>query len=65
MPIFQRNRDKPTAAEAPARRIRVLAVDENPTALEVLGRRLSHAGHDVILANGAGVAMSQLMGEPA
>lgn len=42
------------------RRIRLLVVDEDPTALSVMGRRLSHLGYDVALAENGLVALSQM-----
>lgn len=42
------------------RRIRLLVVDENSTALSVMGRRLSHLGYDVALAENGLVALSQM-----
>lgn len=51
-------------AEATAlRRIRLLVVDEDPTALSVLGRRLSHRGHDVVLAENGFVALSLMQAQ--
>jgi DNA-binding response OmpR family regulator len=51
-------------AEATAqRRIRLLIVDEDPTALNVLGRRLSHRGHDVVLAENGFVALSLMQAQ--
>ncbi len=51
------------ARELPARRLRLLVVDENPTALSVLGRRLSHAGHDVVLAENGPAALAILIAQ--
>lgn len=45
------------------RRIRLLIVDEDPTALNVLGRRLSHRGHDVVLAENGFVALSLMQAQ--
>ena len=58
MRIFNREMTRPV--QAGERRIRLLVVDENPTALDVLGRRLSHLGHDVTLAD-SGLAASNLL----
>lgn len=43
--------------QAGQRRLRLLAVDEDATALSVIGRRLSHLGHDVVLAENGFVAL--------
>lgn len=58
MRIYNREMTRPV--QAGERRIRLLVVDENPTALEVLGRRLSHLGHDVTLAD-SGLAATNLL----
>ena len=72
MQIFKRDRTAAgTAAEAgqdrteakAQRRIRLLIVDEDPTALSVLGRRLSHMGHDVVLAENGFVALSLMQAQ--
>jgi DNA-binding response OmpR family regulator len=68
MQIFKRDRTAEEAgqdrAEARAqRRIRLLIVDEDPTALGVLGRRLSHMGHDVVLAENGFVALSVMQAQ--
>ena len=71
MPIFKRNRDAaepagddmPGSAAQPARRIRLLVADENLNALSVMGRRLSHAGHDVTLAENGVAALAMLVAQ--
>jgi DNA-binding response OmpR family regulator len=57
--------DEPQGAEsrAMARRIRLLVVDENDTALQVMGRRLSHMGYDVVLAENGIVALNMLVAQ--
>ena len=47
-------------ASAPSRRLRLLVVEENPTALSVIGRRLAHMGHDVVLAQNGFAGLSFL-----
>ena len=61
MPIFS----SPFDASGPtgiggSRRLRLLVVDETPTALAVIGRRLSHLGHEVVLADSGFAAVSIL-----
>jgi DNA-binding response OmpR family regulator len=70
MQIFTRARDGGTEEQAegretrPAlRRIRLLVVDENETALSVMGRRLSHLGYDVTLAENGFVALNMLVAQ--
>lgn len=72
MQIFKRDRtdagkgEEPGSGRAEAkaqRRIRLLVVDEDPTALSVLGRRLSHMGHDVVLAENGFVALSLMQAQ--
>lgn len=46
-----------------ARRVRLLVVDENDTALQVMGRRLSHMGYDVVLAENGIVALNMLLAQ--
>ncbi|MEC3912262.1 response regulator [Sphingobium sp. CR2-8] len=69
MPIFKRNGlhhvapdDAPGAR--PDRRLRLLLVDENPTARAVVARRLSHLHYDVVLAENGFVALNQLVVRP-
>lgn len=50
------------AVNASRRRTRLLVVDENPTALAVMGRRLAHLGHDVVLAENGFAALNMLVG---
>jgi DNA-binding response OmpR family regulator len=69
MPIFKRSRswrqdDEDREAVRPARRLRVLVVDENPTARAVMGRRLSHLGYDVQLAENGFVTLNLLIARP-
>lgn len=45
------------------RRIRLLVVDEDSTALNIMGRRLSHMGHDVVLAENGFVALSLMQAQ--
>jgi DNA-binding response OmpR family regulator len=68
MQIFTRTRDDGTEFQdgetRPAlRRIRLLVVDEHATALSVMGRRLSHMGYDVVLAENGFVALNTLMAQ--
>ncbi len=72
MQIFKRDRTGAGSGEEPGqdraeakaqRRIRLLIVDEDPTALSVLGRRLSHMGHDVVLAENGFVALSLMQAQ--
>lgn len=70
MPIFRRHRGRypgrtgePGQARPP-RRLRVLLVDENPTARAVIGRRLSHLDHDVALAENGFAALPLLVARP-
>lgn len=69
MQIFARNRDaqpdEPTDANArpPVRRTRLLVVDENPTALSVMGRRLAHMGYDVVVAENGVVGVNKLQAQ--
>jgi DNA-binding response OmpR family regulator len=46
------------------RRLRLLVVDENPTARTVMGRRLSHLNYDVALAENGFVALNILVTRP-
>lgn len=48
----------------PLRRLRVLLVDENATARDVIARRLSHLNYDVALAEDGFAALSMLVGRP-
>lgn len=60
----QRDTDGNTRTDSGAsRRIRLLIVDEEATALSVMGRRLSHLGHDVVLAENGFVALSQMQAQ--
>jgi DNA-binding response OmpR family regulator len=72
MQIFKRDRTNAGTGEETGsdrteakaqRRIRLLVVDEDPTALSVLGRRLSHMGHDVVLAENGFVALSLMQAQ--
>lgn len=72
MQIFKRDRMGAGTGEEPGqdraeakapRRIRLLIVDEDPTALSVMGRRLSHMGHDVGLAENGFVALSLMQAQ--
>ncbi|MEC3948486.1 response regulator transcription factor [Sphingobium sp. HWE2-09] len=71
MPIFNRNRIRHADAEdipdTPRlqRRVRLLLVDENPTARAVIARRLSHLNYDVILAENGHIALNLLVTRPA
>jgi DNA-binding response OmpR family regulator len=71
MQIFKRNRsrrpdDQDSADLArPQRRLRVLLIDENPTARAVVARRLSHLNYDVALAENGFVAVNLLVTRPA
>lgn len=57
------HRAERAGAVADGRRTRILVVDENMTALDVMGRRLSRMGHDVTLADSGFAALSQLMAQ--
>ena len=59
MRIFNREMTRPVVP-AGERRIRLLVVDEDATALDVLGRRMSHMGHDVTLAD-SGLAATNML----
>lgn len=66
MRIFQRDRtegDTSRETTTSGRRIRLLVVDEDPTALGVMGRRLSYLGHDVTLAENGFAALSLLLAQ--
>ncbi|WP_088183382.1 response regulator transcription factor [Sphingobium sp. Z007] len=70
MPIFKRNRirhgeqdDAADAVRSP-RRLRLLLVDENPTARAVVARRLSHLNYDVALAENGFIALNLLVTRP-
>jgi DNA-binding response OmpR family regulator len=70
MQFFNRRRsrhpeqiDAPEAAR-PLRRLRVLLVDENPVARDVIARRLSHLHYDVALAEDGFAALSMLVTRP-
>lgn len=71
MSIFRRNRNRrPDPLDEqdsgnPQRRLRVLLVDENPTARAVIGRRLSHRHYDVALAENGFIALNSLVARPA
>lgn len=70
MQIFKRMIDRRAGASdgmpvaAPARRLRLLVVDENPTARTVAARRLSHLNYDVALAENGFVALNLLVTRP-
>lgn len=70
MQIFRRGRNE--GAHNPAdqhassmeRRLRVLFIDENPTARTVVARRLSHLSYDVALAENGFAALGLLLARP-
>lgn len=67
MPFFKRSSSRhaePVQAPRPPRRLRVLLVDENPTARAVVARRLSHLNYDVALAENGFVALNLLLTRP-
>lgn len=69
MSIFKRNRirhdERNDMADArPQRRLRLLLVDENPTARAVIARRLSHLNYDVALAENGFIALNLLITRP-
>lgn len=69
MAFFKRNRlrhdDRDSSVEArPHRRLRLLLVDENPTARAVAARRLSHLDYDVVLAENGFIALNLLVTRP-
>lgn len=45
------------------RRLRLLVVDEDATALSVMGRRLAHRGYDVVLAENGIVALTLMQAQ--
>lgn len=67
MQIFKRataigSGEAPEMGAAPApRRLRLLVVDENPTARTVMARRLSHLNYDVALAENGFVTLNLLV----
>lgn len=72
MQIFRRDKkaggpgEESGSGRAPStapRRIRLLVVDEDATALNVMGRRLSHMGHDVVLAENGFAALSLMQAQ--
>ncbi|MDO7834556.1 response regulator [Sphingobium sp. HBC34] len=69
MPFFKRNRSRysdsvETVLPRPHRRLRLLLLDENPTARAVIARRLSHLNYDVALAENGFIAMNMLVTRP-
>lgn len=69
MPIFKRNRVRRSVSDSlpetrAQRRLRLLLVDENPTARAVVARRLSHLNYDVALAENSFVALNLLVTRP-
>ncbi len=70
MPIFKRNRIRHGEQDGAAdtsrspRRLRLLLVDENPTARAVVARRLSHLNYDVVLAENGFIALNLLVTRP-
>ncbi|EQB30537.1 response regulator [Sphingobium ummariense] len=66
MQFFKRNRDtdEQAAFRAPQRRLRVLIVDEDPTARAVLARRLSHMNYDVAVAENGFAPLALLVTRP-
>ena len=68
MQFFKRNTIRRPAAidesARPQRRLRVLLIDENPTARGVVARRLSHLNYDVALAENGFVAVNLLVTHP-
>ena len=71
MPIFKRVRSRRpddqdmSETARPQRRLRILLIDENPTARAVVARRLSHLNYDVALAENGFVAVNLLVTRPA
>lgn len=70
MGFFKRNLGQraqgPETSEGPRpqRRLRVLLIDENPTARGVVARRLSHLNYDVALAENGFIALNLLVTRP-
>lgn len=69
MAFFTRNRIRhdewdDIAGARPQRRLRLLLIDENPTARAVAARRLSHLDYDVMLAENGFSALSLLVTRP-
>ena len=70
MGFFKRNLGQraqgPEMAEGPRpqRRLRVLLIDEDPTARSVIARRLSHLNYDVALAENGFFALNLLVTRP-
>lgn len=68
MPIFKRSRlRRPADLESQdyQRRLRILLIDESPTARSLIGRRLSQLDHDVALAENGFVSLNILVTRPA
>lgn len=70
MQIFRRDgknggqaKEADSTGTKPRRRIRLLIVDEDATALSVMGRRLSHMGHDVVLAENGFAALGLMQAQ--
>lgn len=70
MRFFKRGSDKAGPGEGAAdqdaknqRRLRLLVVDEDATALAVMGRRLAHRGNDVVLAENGIVALTLMQAQ--
>lgn len=69
MALFKSNRIRHAELDRlnesrPQRRLRLLLVDENPTARAVAARRLSHLNYDVVLAENGFIALNLLVTRP-
>lgn len=63
-PIRRPDADDRKDAVRPPRRLRLLLIDENPTARAVVARRLSYLNHDVALAENGFIALNLLITRP-
>jgi DNA-binding response OmpR family regulator len=65
MQFFKRTTNRQAShAGIVGRRLRLLVIDENPTARTVMARRLSHLNHDVALADNGFAALTMLATRP-
>lgn len=64
MQFLKRLQDQRADTAPRRRRLRLLLIDENPTARAVIARRLSHLDYDVALAENGHVALAMLVTHP-
>ena len=64
MQFLKRLQDQRADTTPRRRRLRLLLIDENPTARAVIARRLSHLDYDVALAENGHVALAMLVTHP-